>query len=163
MYYYTFPAKKTWFEEYKDENFFELTFPELSDTRNQRYAEAINKKYSVGIHVRRGDFLLPEINRIVPNDLFKSVCQNVILNHPNAHFFIFSDDLDWCRANEAKLGFDLAQSTTYIAGNTGPNSYIDMQLLSMCKGMIRNAESSFSQVAGWLNPHLEFDIKLKKE
>lgn len=163
IYYYTYPAKRTWFEEFREENLLEFTFPRLLDETNQRFADMLNTSYSVGIHVRRGDFLLPEINRAVPNENYKIACQQVMEEHPSAHFFIFSDDLEWCRANEKELGFDLSQSTTYVAGNTGKNSYIDMQLLSMCKGMIRNARSAFSQVAGWLNPNLEFEIKLKKE
>ncbi|WP_322204105.1 alpha-1,2-fucosyltransferase [Acutalibacter intestini] len=160
IYYHAEWASRKWFDAYAEENRQELQFPPLTDKRNLDYAGQMGNCYSVGIHVRRGDF--QNIGWDLPAEVYKSACQKVVLEHPDAHFFVFSDDLEWCRANEKELGFDLSQKTTYVVGNRGKNSYIDMQLLSMCKGMIRNAESSFSQVAGWLNPNLEFEIKLKK-
>lgn len=163
IYYYTFPAKKDWFSRFKEENLSELAFPQLRDRVNLQYEEAIQSNYSVGIHVRRGDFLLPPFNRGVSSKLYNTACKQVMEEHPAARFFVFSDDLDWCRANEEELGFNLAGQTTYISGNTGENSYIDMQLLSLCQGIIRNAESSFSQVAGWLDRNLQFEIKLNPE
>ena len=81
--------------------------------------------------------------------------------YPDAKFFVFSDDLAWCRRNADKMGLNLAGETVYIAGNEGEKSYIDMQLLSMCKGMIRSRDSSFSQVAGWLNKDLRFEIRFQ--
>lgn len=161
IYYHAEWASRKWFDAYAEENRQELQFPPLTDKQNLDYAGQMGNCYSVGIHVRRGDF--QAVGWDLPAEAYKPACQKIVLEHPDAHFFVFSDDLEWCRANEKELGFDLSQSTTYVAGNTGENNYIDMQLLSMCKGMIRNAESSFSQVAGWLNPHLEFEIKLKKE
>lgn len=160
IYYHAEWASKKWFDAYAEENRQELQFPPLTDKQNLDYAGQMGNCYSVGIHVRRGDF--QNIGWDLPAEVYRPACQKVVWEHPDAHFFVFSDDLEWCRANEKELGFGLSQGTTYVAGNTGENSYIDMQLLSMCKGMIRNAESSFSQVAGWLNPNLEFDIKLKK-
>lgn len=160
-YYHADWAGRKWFDTYAEENRRELQFPPLNDKQNLSYAEQIGKSYSVGIHVRRGDF--QAVGWDLPAEVYKPACLQVLEEHPDAHFFIISDDLDWCRENKKKLGFSLARQTTYVEGNTGKNSYIDMQLLSMCKGMVRNAESSFSQVAGWLNPNLEFEIKIKPE
>ena len=161
IYYHAEWASKKWFSAYEEENLSELVFPPLSDAKNLEYARLIDESYSVGIHVRRGAFLYDQIGGIIPNEMYLNACKDVLASHPNAHFFIFSDELDWCRAHEKELGFDLPAHTTYVEGNTEPNNYIDMQLLSMCRGIIRNAESSFSQVAGWLGRNLEFDIKLK--
>lgn len=161
IYYHAEWASRKWFDVYAEENRKELRFPPLTDKQNLEYAEQINNSYSVGIHVRRGDFL--GVGWGLPAEAYRPACKRIANEHTDCHFFIFSDDLDWCKKNEKKLGFDLAFSTTYVSGNTGENSYMDMQLLSMCRGMIRNAESSFSQVAGWLNPKLEFDVKIKPE
>ena len=161
IYYHAEWASRKWFDAYAEENRKELQFPPLKDSQNLKYAEQIDHSYSVGVHVRRGDFQV--VGWDLPAGAYKPACQRVLEEHPNTHFFIFSDDLDWCRENENALGFDLATNATYVYGNTGENSYIDMQLLSMCKGMIRNAASSFSQLAGWLNPQLEFEVKIKPE
>lgn len=160
-YYHAEWASRKWFDAYAEENRKELQFPPLTGKRNLGYEEQMRTSYSVGIHVRRGDF--QAVGWDLPAEAYKPACQQVVEAHPDAHFFVVSDDLDWCRANKKLLGFDLAKHTTYVEGNIGKNSYIDMQLLSMCKGMIRNAESSFSQVAGWLNPNLEFEIKVKNK
>lgn len=118
----------------------------------------IGNSHSVGIHVRRTGFL--DSNWVISPNQYLTACKQILEVYPKAHFFIFSDDLEWCQVNSTLCGFNLAAKTIYIKGNTVPNNYIDMQLLSMCNGMIRNAESSFSQVAGWLNPKLEFDYKI---
>lgn len=161
VYYYCLWSDPGWFAAYEEENRKELQFPQITDISNLKYEDKIKSSYSVGIHIRRGGFRAR--NWDLPAEVYKLACKRVVEEHPDAHFFIFSDDLDWCRANKIELGFHLAKKSTYITGNTGKNSYIDMQLLSMCRGMICNAVSSFSQVAGWLNPGLEFEIKLKNE
>lgn len=161
IYYHAEWASKKWFSAYKQENLSELVFPPLPDARNLEYARLIKESFSVGIHVRRGAFLKEQIGAIVPDEAYMNACKEVLNAHPDAHFFIFSDELDWCKAHEKELGFNLPAHTTYIEGNTEPNNYIDMQLLSMCRGIIRSAESSFSQVAGWLDRNLEFEVKLK--
>lgn len=160
VYYHGFWAGKKWFQSYEEDNRRELKFPELTDKRNLDYADSIRSCTSVGIHVRRGDFTV--LGWDVPKEWYRAACERVIERHPDAKFFVFSDDLPWCKANAEELGFNLPwQKTTYIDGNSGEQSYVDMQLLSMCKGMVRSRDSSFSQVAGWLNRNLEFEIRFK--
>lgn len=158
IYYHADWASQKWFDAYLEENRKELQFPPLSDKRNLEYADKINAAYSIGIHVRRTGFL--DTNWDLSANQYLTACKQVLEVYPKAHFFIFSDDLQWCQANAELCGFNLASKTIYIKGNIEPNNYIDMQLLSMCNGMVRNVESSFSQVAGWLNPKLEFDYKI---
>lgn len=159
IYYHADWASKKWFSAYEEENLAELTFPPLQGRQNLEYANLMQNSMSVGIHVRRGDFVTEGV--ALPPQYYQEGCKAVLDRHPNAHFFIFSDELDWCRQHEAELGFNLSAQTTYVAGNHAPDDYIDMQLLSMCRGIIRNEISSFSQVAGWLAPNLEFEVKLR--
>lgn len=161
IYYHADWSSKKWFSAYEQENLSELVFPQLPDKRNLEYGRLIRESFSVGIHIRRGAFLDDQIGGIIPSELYFEACKKVLSSHPDAHFFIFSDELDWCQEHEKELGFDLSAHTTYISGNCGEKCYVDMQLLSMCRGIIRNAESSFSQVAGWLDRNLTFEIKLK--
>lgn len=158
QYYFVVPLNKEWFSAYEKENLDELTFPELTDKKNLKYAEKICKEMSVGIHIRRGDFV--SLGWTVPNECFKEACESVLENWKDAHFFIFSNDLAWCQKHAIDLGFGLTDQITYVSGNICEKAYVDMQLLSMCKGIVRPARSTFSQVAGWLNRNLKFEIIL---
>jgi len=60
------------------------------------------------------------------------------------HYFIFSDDIEWARENIKE------SRTMFIDWNTGPNSFVDMQLMSLCRHNII-ANSSFSWWSAWLN------------
>ena len=160
VYYHGFWAGKKWFQAYEEENRAELSFPELTDAKNKEYASQINNSMSVGIHVRRSGFV--PLGWAVPAEWYRPECEKVLDQYPDAKFFIFSDDLPWCRKNAKEMGLDLASQTIYVSGNEeDKKSYIDMQLLSMCKGMIRSRDSSFSQVAGWLNRDLKFEIRFQ--
>ena len=61
----------------------------------------------------------------------------------NPIFYIFSDDIEWCKKN-------LGVEGTFITWNKGDKSYIDMQLMSLCKANIV-ANSTFSIWAAMLN------------
>ena len=160
IYYQEYWVEDRWFMEFKEENRAELTFPSLTESENQRYAEDIRNQMSVGIHVRRGDFVT--IGWATPSECYYESCKSVLKQYPTAHFFVFSDDLEWCRENAKEMGFDLSPQTTYVEGNSAGRSYRDMQLMSMCRGIIRPALSSFSQVAAWLDRDLLFEVKVGK-
>lgn len=160
LYYLGVWSDRRWFSAYEKENLAELEFPELTDKKNLEYAENICKGMSVGIHIRRGDFL--SLGWSVPKDIYKKTCMFVLERYSDVRFFIFSDDLEWCRGHAEELGFELTDRVKYVSGNTNGKNYVDMQLLSMCKGIIRPAQSTFSQVAGWLDKNLEFEIPLGK-
>lgn len=82
-----------------------------------------------------------------------------ILNvHPDSVFFIFSDDIEWCKNNRSELGFDLPRKVVYVEGNSGAQSYRDLQLMSFCKGMILS-KSAFCYLALLLSPANEYHIK----
>lgn len=153
VYYHGYWINKHWFARYREENRAELAFPALTDAKNIGYAEQINGCLSVGIHIRRGDFIDWKID--LPGEYYKSACQKVIETYPGVHFFVFSDELDWCRANAGALGLDLAPHTVYVSGNVHGRNYIDAQLLSMCQGLIMS-NSSFCYFAALMDKNLKF-------
>lgn len=127
----------------------ELEFASLKDDRNKRYEEEIRKKTSVAMHVRRGDFV--DLHFDAPAENYR-VAANFMREHlEDVHFFVFSDDMDWCKANREKMGLQ-ADEVTFVEGNDkdGKN-YIDMQLMTYCKNMILATTSSFSYLAALLN------------
>ena len=68
--------------------------------------------------------------------------------------FVFSDDLYWCNQHSNELGLHYAPRIVYVSGNFGVDSYVDLQLMTKCKGLI-TANSAFSYLGAIMNPSLE--------
>lgn len=126
----------------------ELQFAPLADDRNRRYEEQIEKTNSVSLHIRRGDFV--KLNKHCSIENYGMVVKAIKESTVNPHFFIFSDDLPWCEQNREKMGLE-PEEITFVTGNRGKDSYIDMQLMSYCKNAILLTPSSFSYLAVLLN------------
>ena len=116
--------------------------------RNKEYFDLIKKTNSVSFHIRRGDFL----NNSNIN-LFGNICTKEYYNNAkfeiekqitSPHYFVFSNDMNWVKSN---IKFE---NVTYVEGNQGANSYLDLYLMSKCKHNII-ANSSFSWWGAWLN------------
>ena len=105
---------------------------------------------SVSLHVRRGDLVKnPDVTKVhgyCSLDYYKSAINQMRNSFPDCRFFVFSDDLDWCRENLAGSG-----DFVYVDGNSGPLAYLDIQLMRNCHHHII-ANSSFSWWGAWLNP-----------
>ncbi len=155
IYYHGYWINKQWFAQYREENLKELAFPELTDKKNLQYADEINNCLSVGIHIRRGGYFSAEW--AIPNSYYLSSCKAILDKYPDANFFVVTNDIDWCKANEKELGLDLAPRTVYVTGNVDEKCYIDAQLLSMCQGLIMS-NSSFCYFATLMNKNLKFWI-----
>ena len=149
--------EKCWFMQDREENIAELSFPPFPDAKNLTYADEIQSHFSTGIHIRRGDFL--QAGLLFEENSYRKGCEIVVERYPDAYFFVFSDDLDWCKSHADELGLNLAKHTIYVSGNEeASKNYIDMQLMSMCKGIIRLAISTFSESAAWLARDLAFEV-----
>ena len=103
----------------------------------------------MAVHIRRGDFV--KLGRDLDCSYYVNAIEKIenVLNE--AIYFVFSDDVDWCRENYVKLGFEKVKNRMiFIDGNKADDAYIDMQLMASCKHMIL-ANSSFSSFASLLN------------
>lgn len=149
VYYHGYWICKEWFDRYKDVLLKELTFPPLRDDAAKRLMDGIRKGRSLSIHVRRGDYVRLKI-AYAAQDHRELIGTWTDRLGADWDLYVFSDDIDWCRANSAEMGFDIFRSVCYVEGNTGADAYIDMQLMSMCKGMIIS-NSAFSFLAALLN------------
>ena len=100
----------------------------------------------VSIHVRRGDYLATQSLHVCTETYYNNAIVYVQKKCPQAVFYVFSDDMDWCRKN---LDFCGAK-TIFVDWNLGADSWQDMALMSLCRfNIIPN--SSFSWWAAWLN------------
>lgn len=111
---------------------------------NKKLLAQVQNCNSVAFHIRRGD----KVNTsFLPTteDYIKASVEKIyeLTNEPE--FFVFSDDLDWCKKILPKIRNDA--SWHYIDNQTPPQ---DMALMTKCKHVIV-APSTFSWWGAWLN------------
>jgi hypothetical protein len=125
-----------------------FTFPSVKDEKNAATVQQIRNSNAVSLHIRRGDYITNERNCSLNEDYYKQAIEIINNRISNPVFFIFSDDMEWARKNIP------VQEAVYVQWNKGTNSYIDMQLMSLCQHNII-ANSSFSWWGAWLNRHTD--------
>lgn len=148
----------------------------------RQYLQEIDNECSVSVHVRRGDYLTPENQK-----LYGGICTDAYYiegirqmreRYPGCQFFLFTNDRAWA---ERQLGSDRAETKRQTAEGqdgsegtvdcarrmfstaditwidlpgTGDHDYAEFLLMSRCKHHIL-ANSSFSWWASYLNKNPE--------
>lgn len=153
IYYHGYWINKGWLEAYRDTLLKELSFPAIEDPVNTVYAGQIRETESVAVHVRRGDYVT--LNWAIAPEGYCQASKMLLQSMPDATFFVFSDDIPWCRANEAALGFNMAKEVVYVEGNVAGKNYIDLYLMTLCKGMLMS-NSAFCYLAALMNGRLQY-------
>lgn len=110
-----------------------------------RYVKDIQSEQSVGVHIRRGDFVALGWNKEKEYyDRGLAYFRNQI---PNCRFYIFSDDVSWVKENYGKY------SDIYVVDlNTKHKDVDEFFLLSKCKHQLIS-ESTFGWWAAYLNSY----------
>ena len=123
-------------------------FPDFESKKNIETYEIIKKTSSVGIHLRRGDYI--KNNHLLLDETYYINSINKIKEITNSDlvFFIFSDDINYCKHIFNEVG--KKNKIIYVNHNHGDDSFRDMQLMSKCDHNIL-ANSTFSWWASWLN------------
>lgn len=117
----------------------------------QPLLEQVRSSESVSLHVRRGDYLLSHNNSIhgvLTLEYYQRAVDFVRSKTSAPTFFIFSDDIDWCKSN-----LKIESPTIFInptADSSDRSDIADLILMSNCKHNII-ANSSFSWWGAWLN------------
>lgn len=127
-----------------------FSFTEISEDRNRAYADKIEKSNSVSIHLRRGDHLLSNDKFFEEGGYYDRAVRKMKEAVLNPVFFLFSDDIAWCKQNLKVLGLTENDAVIFVEGNSGDLSFRDMQLMSLCKNNIIPI-STFSWWASYLN------------
>ena len=155
LYYHGYWLHPKWFTAYSDIFRKELTFPPISDERNRDYATQILDTISAAVHIRRGDYVT--LGWDTSPDYYLEKTKEILDRYPDATFFVFSDDIPWCKEHKEELGLHLPHNTVFVEGNTHGQSYLDLQLMSMCR-IIVSGKSSFSYLAFLLNNRIEYFV-----
>lgn len=120
------------------------------DDRNKLIVKEISSCNSVSIHVRRSDFVKQStlFGNIATPEYYKKAMEYIKNRVEHPVFYIFSDDIGWCRENIEE------ENMYFVDWNMGEDSWKDMMLMSKCKHNI-NANSTFSWWGAWLNENPE--------
>jgi hypothetical protein len=128
----------------------ELTPLAEPNAANAAYAAKIAAGNAVSLHVRRGDYAsvahTNQTHGLAPLDYYREAIRVMRERIESPVFFVFSDDLAWCREN-----LPLGESAVFVEGNGGAMAYEDLRLMSQCRHHVI-ANSSFSWWGAWLNP-----------
>lgn len=120
---------------------------------NAKLIKEITNSSSVGIHIRRGNCLLsPTYSGICNLEYYKKAILRIKSDGKQHRFYIFSNDINWCRQNIVPILGD--SEALFVTENTGVNSCWDMFLMSYCRDLIM-ANSSFSWWGAFLNNNVE--------
>lgn len=128
----------------------DFKFKNLPNKDNERLINLIiSSSSSVSLHVRRGDYLKPDVKKLfyscTETGYYQRAIKKVQEKIKNPVFFIFSDDPEWVKKN-----MDFNGDKIFVNINFGETSCWDMYLMSLCKNNII-ANSTFSWWGAWLN------------
>jgi len=130
----------------------------LMNEKTLKMRDMINKSaVSVSLHVRRGDYLkkpwgIYDFSQVATESYYERAIAYVKENNQGPiTFFVFSDDVLWCKQNFKGHQF------VYVDFNKGEDSWQDMYLMTCCIWHI-NANSSFSWWGAWLSEYPENTI-----
>jgi glycosyl transferase family 11 len=125
----------------------ELTLPNSPDAVNADLLSRIDSPRSVGVHIRRGDYVTnlhaQAFHGLPGVEWYRLAVDLIATQAGGIELFVFSDDPDW---SEAELRPD--HPTTYVRHN-GPAAHEDLRLLSACSHHVLS-NSSFSWWGAWL-------------
>ena len=118
----------------------ELKFPEIKSRQAKIYRDEILKGVSVGMHIRRGNFVKMGLD--LDTQYYFNALKDLADHYDDFTVYVFSDDLFWCNQNAYQLGLNFAPKIEYISGNK----------------VVIMANSAFSFLAGLMDTRLEYFI-----
>lgn len=112
-----------------------------------KYLKNIINSESVSIHIRRGDYIenihTNSVHGSCDVDYYKKAIKYINKNVSNPVFYIFSDDIPWCKEN-----FNFLENKVLV--DDTKSAIDDLELMKNCKHNII-ANSTFSWWGAWLN------------
>ncbi len=122
-----------------------LKFKPFTTQKNIELAKQIQTENSVSIHIRLGDYIHNQYPLLIYSNYYEHAIKYIQQHVPNPVFYVFTND-----AKLVKRIFKPQIPYTLVTGNTGKESFRDMQLMSLCKHNII-ANSTFSWWGALLN------------
>ena len=137
-----------YFNEYSKEIINSIKFKKISK-KSLDFENQFKDLDSVSIHIRRGDYLdeksVGNKYKIHGVNYVKKAIEIIETKISKPNYFIFSDDLSWCKSN---LSF--IKNKDFIDENVSDGPVDDLYLMSKCKNNIIS-NSTFSWWGAYLN------------
>lgn len=124
----------------------EFTFINAIISNSRELANEIKVNNAICLNVRRTDFLQVDALNTTNLDYFMTAANMMENKVENPHFYIFSDDVEWCKEN-IKVN---APMTIVDHSHKGYKFGNYLHLMSLCKHFII-PNSSFAYWAVWLS------------
>ena len=110
------------------------------------YEKKISESNSIAVHIRRGDYLNKEVKNhigVCRLEYYIKAMEIINSKSESAVFYVFSDDISWCKNNlNSKFKIEFISETF--------SSEESFSLMKNCKNQIIS-NSTFSWWAAWLN------------
>ena len=137
-------ANTNYFRQIKEKVLGEFRFPAISGNGNEVLEKEIMNTNSIAVHFRKGDYVDFGFE-VLAETYYHKAMEYMSATVASPLFFVFSDDIE-----SAQRVIGRKDNYIYVTGNKGNDSYIDMQLMSLCKHNII-ANSTFSFWGAYLN------------
>lgn len=156
-YYIGYWQNERYFQDLRKPLLRDFTYNKPLSKTNSFLLSRIKNSNSVSIHVRRGDYIgHAQLGGICDKAYYSRAIQIVESKVKNPFYYIFSNDIDWCKENLT------LNSVHFCEENSKKKSVVDLFLMSQCKCNII-ANSSFSWWAAWLNENSEKTVVAPKK
>jgi len=159
-YFHGYWQNEKYFKKYRKE-LLEIFTLKTIHSKTIEYQQQIIKSEAVSLHIRRGDYVTDTHTNSVHGTCdvryYKKAVMEVLKSKKQAHFFIFSDDLDWAESN-----LNFINNKTFIRLESDIPDHEEMYLMSQCKYNII-ANSSFSWWGAWLNQNSDKKVIAPKK
>ncbi len=138
-----------YFKDIRETLIKDFTLTESFGTEASKIAESIRQTETpVSLHVRRGDYANDPATRsyhgLASLEYYRSAIETIKEKASHPVFFIFSDDIEWVKAN-----LTLPPLSFFVSDKSIPD-YEELALMSLCRHHII-ANSSFSWWGAWLS------------
>lgn len=124
---------------------------ELFGEENEiKLEEILSEENSIGMHVRRGDVLLPSVGRPIPKvEYYLKALENF---DKSSKIYIFTDDKEWVREKLIPL---LNYDCRLVDINDSDKGWCDLILMSACRNQIKSPCGGLGRDAYRLNEHVD--------
>lgn len=143
-----------YYDDIKEQLVQELKYKGDIPDNVRKIIDEMNNNKSIAVHVRRGDYLEGNFNRVfhcLEENYYKKAIEkaydtlNSSPDHTDSKVYFFSNDIEWCKKTYGNI-----DNAVFIDKTISDSEHIDLYIMQHAKCLIM-ANSTFSWWAAWFN------------